>query len=603
MKRALGALSVATVALVTGCPLTTFEIAEPPPEGAAGSSGAPGAGTGGMVGGAGRVEAMPDGGEGALPPPMLAPDAYAILQGEALNVLASNGVLANDSPVGLSVVGWRRVGLIPSEFDAKLDIKPGGDFSFRPTAEFFGTYPVMYRAESPDGTKAEGSLEIRVVPTHLELESVLAGIGGFVIRGVEGDALGVSLDGLSDVDEDGKAEILIGAPGAEGGRGAVYLVHGQDTFDELELQILPSRTSEQRFQSLLGAEGDAAGVSVSSVGDLDGDGLSDIAIGANGGMGRAYIVTGPLRGGTELPNEQTFTLLGDGVNGDVGRVVLGVGDANGDGTSDVLVSATSQAEGQSSGWIHVISGSNLIPSEGQRSRSLFGATSLVLRAAEMEDAFPLAAARVGDIDGDERDEIFLASHSSFLLLQGADEYPDNAGEPAPDGTSGGWSALRSGPPAPASVSRAGDVDGDGRRDVAYCEGVLYCRVVFGPPTTLAGGWTFVGFAPGTTKLLAAGGSDVDGDGFSDLLFADDSAAYVIYGKPTGHTEVNVARLGSAGYSIRAPKDGTITAATMLGDVNGDGVSDFALADASADEGAGRVYVLFGVISDLNAGDE
>jgi hypothetical protein len=600
-----GPVAAVAVGLVTGCPLQTFELEGPPMSGGFGGFGGHSSGSGGTPA-AGGTE-IDFGGAGGQPPmPVLEPDRYAILQGEKLSVLPSNGVLANDFPSDLRVVGWTTAD-VPDGFEAELDIDEDGGFTFKPARAFFGTYGVEYTAENADGEHEKAAFEIRVVPTGIDLASVEAGVGGFVLHGDAGDALGVSIDGVADIDRDGKGEILIGAPGANSGAGAAYLVHGKDDFESIELTLLPSQTSERRFHSLEGQANDGAGVSVSGLGDVDGDMTGDLVIGANNandGQGRAYVVfTRGLARASKLPPSEGYTLFGDSSYTDVGRVVAGAGDANGDSVPDVIVSFRSRVQDIRYGLVRVALGSTLVPGQDPRSSLIFNnAGGFSLQSRESEDTFPLAAAGVGDVDDDGYEEVLLASHTSFLLVRGGTTYPElEALEP--DGSSGGWSQRRTGARDPASVARAGDVDGDGAEDLAYCDGASYCRVVFGPPTTLGTGWMFAGFAPGATKLLTSGGGDIDGDGYDDPLFADEDFAYAVYGKPTGHSEVNVASLRSAGYRITAHKTGTITALAMLGDVNGDGVSDFAIGDASANDGAGRVYVIFGVFSGLDAGDQ
>lgn len=584
-------------AFLTACPLSTFEVDGSPGSGGSGGASTSTAGSAGAVA-AGRAGGGPTGaaGEGSLSE--LLDDHYAILQGETLSALPSYGVLANDAPRTLEVVAFSSLDP-PEGFEDPLEIRADGSFDFHPSPRFFGIYRARYTAENPTGDRADAEVEIRVVPTSIELESVAQGIGGFLLEGATGDALGVSLDGVGDIDRDGKSELILGAPGMGLSPGAAYLVLGKEDLEPIDLELLPARTSERRFLSFEGQPGDGAGVSVAGLGDLDEDGSGDVVIGASGGSGQAYIVfTGGLVGGSVLSSDLGYALAGDNANSDVGRVVSGAGDVNGDGVLDVLVSSRNVGYG----WIHVVYGDELRAGHNGP-RRLSEAPGLKLRAARSDDAFPLAAVRAMDVDADGYHDVFLASHTNFLLLRGGTAYPSDAGEPRPDGSRGGWSLQRGGPPAPATVARAGDADGDGSPDVAYCEGVLFCKVVFGPPSTLASGWTVSGFARGSTKLLASGGGDLDGDGLADLLFADDDSAYVVYGKTTGHAELNVAVLGSAGYALRAPIDGTITSIAVLGDVNGDGISDLAIGDASANSGAGRVYVVFGVFSNLDVGPD
>ena len=191
------------------------------------------------------------------------------------------------------------------------------------------------------------------------------------------------------------------------------------------------------------------------------------------------------------------------------------------------------------------------------------------------------------------DSVRRVIDSSIVLLRGGIGYPPDVGQVTADGSHGGWSSRRA-TPGIAAVSALGDVNGDLVPDFGYCEGTAFCRVVFGPPSTLAAGWILNGFAPKSRKVQLAGGGDVDGDGLADVLLSDDRTAYLVYGKRAGFTDLNLARLGLDGCSLRAASGASITAIAILGDTNGDGLADFAIADSTADEGAGRVYVVFGV---------
>jgi hypothetical protein len=111
---------------------------------------------------------------------------------------------------------------------------------------------------------------------------------------------------------------------------------------------------------------------------------------------------------------------------------------------------------------------------------------------------------------------------------------------------------------------------------------------------LTSGWVISGFSKKTRKVLLAGGGDVDGDGLADVLLSDDRGAYLVYGKRSGFTDLDLGQLGVEGYAMHVTGSGTITALAIVGDTNGDGLADLALADATADDGAGRVYVMFGV---------
>ena len=117
--------------------------------------------------------------------------------------------------------------------------------------------------------------------------------------------LGRSVASASDVNGDGYDDILIGAPQAYGGSGRSYLVLGKPSGGATDTSVSSAHAS------FLGEiEGDLAGFSVASAGDVNKDGYADILIGApdylTARIGRAYLV---------LSDECAYRLAGD-VNDD-----------------------------------------------------------------------------------------------------------------------------------------------------------------------------------------------------------------------------------------------------------------------------------------------
>jgi hypothetical protein len=122
-----------------------------------------------------------------------------------------------------------------------------------------------------------------------------------VFTGVSGDRAGASL-ASGDFNADGLPDLLVGAPGAQGNKGVVHLISGEDAL--LPTQELSAFT---RFEGE--TAGDKAGTSVASAGDFNGDGAEDILIGApagNGGSGVVYLVRG------ETPRQWYADTDGDG---------------------------------------------------------------------------------------------------------------------------------------------------------------------------------------------------------------------------------------------------------------------------------------------------
>jgi hypothetical protein len=142
---------------------------------------------------------------------------------------------------------------------------------------------------------------------------------------------GASLAG-GDLDGDGYGDVVWGAPGLiseDGATGAVVVVAGPVTGD------LPDSAAIWMGES----NGDRAGDAVSVAEDVDGDGRDDLVVGSpsrGSGVGAAYIVLEIGKGAHTLA-EADLAVEGLFINDQLGRVVAGAGDVNGDGYGDVLI--------------------------------------------------------------------------------------------------------------------------------------------------------------------------------------------------------------------------------------------------------------------------
>ena len=219
--------------------------------------------------------------------------------------------------------------------------------------------------------------------TTINLSS-LDGSNGFIINGIAGSGRsGRSVSSAGDVNGDGIDDLIIGAleanPNGVNSAGESYVVFGQDTSVSGS-----SFSASLDLSSLDGSNGfvingidsgDFSGRSVSSAGDVNGDGIADIIIGAstadpNGNLsaGESYVVFGrnTTDGGvsfaasfdlSSLDGSNGFVINGIDVNDRSGWSVSSAGDVNGDGIDDIIIGASTSATGNSNaGESYVIFG-------------------------------------------------------------------------------------------------------------------------------------------------------------------------------------------------------------------------------------------------------
>jgi hypothetical protein len=428
---------------------------------------------------------------------------------------------------------------------------------------------------------------------------------------------GSSVDIAADFDGDGAADLVVGAPADSEGSslGTALVLAGPVTrsmslADAVHYSGIPSEDEDQ----------DAA-YSVAAAGDLDGDGLADMAFGVRQGKGAenltgmVYVVPGPCTAGASA-DELDDRIVGELRLGGLGALVARGGDFDGDGLDDLVAGAPRYSEDGSdpteNGRVYIYFG----PIDGARPEADADLTVVSTVPADRtgETAVTL------DVNGD--------GHPDLL---GGSFWADDGGESSGKawvvlGPATGERTLAdadaqllgeaAGDYAGHDVASGGDVDGDGTDDLLIGaplkaeEGehagrgyLVYGADVGGQVGLAEAGARFTSAGAGDwTGYGMAGAGDVDGDGFADVLVS----APQQYTTSTGRRSRVSLFLGPLDGSIppeaaekvwASPTTGDTFGRDIAGggfDLTGDGAPD-ALVGAPYDDQdgnlAGRAYIL------------
>lgn len=367
------------------------------------------------------------------------------------------------------------------------------------------------------------------------------------------DHLGSSVAGLEDVDGDGVGDFVIGAlQGSAGAKGRAYIFSGAN---------LGSRGSYSPSSADWIITGDNTrdyvGSTVASAGDIDGDGLTDIALGAWGydasgfeSAGAVMVFRGQDLGSTSsiAASSARWLIRGIDTYNYLGRV-LTAADIDGDGLDDLLLG---DDRGKTPHCVHIFTAADL------GSTGVFDVTSASFGLSEASDGGSCGTfVDAGDVDGDSVIDVLTGDR--------------DAGTDGVDYVVGGDQLT-------ASLS----LD-DARYHVSGIPG-FYTQNVKAVP-------------------------DIDGDGGADLLLIDPTwsassgaqgAVLLMYSSTLSTYGNNMYQADEALYSTAADLLGQASfglgPAVDVADIDGDGAADYLIGSGYSDDVAtdsGRVYVVWG----------
>ncbi len=367
------------------------------------------------------------------------------------------------------------------------------------------------------------------------------------------------------------------------------------------------------------SEHDRSGYSVSSAGDVNGDGFDDVIVGT-GRASTSYVVFGKAVGFdadinlSSLNGDDGFRVHGVATLGESGISIGNVGDINGDGVEDMIVKNVGYdlSYGGQVSHNYVVFGKTAGFSEDIDLTSLDGNDGFRMQGPGSNDGIE----RAGDINGDGFADVIVDSRaldsnghhagSSYVVLGGASGFDPVLDLSSLDGHNGFVVQAETGGQSDYTIHSAGDINGDGLADVIVGDpsadlhgndsGSSY--VVFGRTTgfdavldlsSLNGhtGFRLDGEEENDFSNGIASVGDINGDGFDDVIidapganktpndyyYSSIGARYVVFGKAAGFdAQMDLSSLdGNNGFRLNGPHEAFNISG--VGDINGDGFDD------------------------------
>jgi hypothetical protein len=563
--------------------------------------------------------------------------------------------LTNDivtTGIPLSLTGYDQTtakgGTIQLDNNGTPDDKTDDQLTYTPPTNFVGIDTINYTI-ADDQKTATGTITVAVPAINL---NALNGNNGFSVTGAAGNFAGSSLSNIGDFNGDTIDDFIVGGFAADpnniNATGESYVVFGTNQGFPANFDL--STLNGTNGFIIEGFETESfSGGAVSSAGDINGDGLKDLIIGAFSSdsnslndSGRTYVILG-----SNQPFSTRFNLANlNGNNGFAinsnqpldysGLAVSSAGDFNNDGLDDLAVAAPAGID-TFLGKVYLVYGRNnsfppaFDPSDLQWDDGIVINHNNGLAGTTVSNA--------GDINGDQIDDLIIGAEQGSLegnpkagetyVLFGKDGgYQNGFSLSNLDGTNG--FTIKGDGYSVSSVSGAGDINADGLEDIIIGvsqspgnnqtnAGKAY--VVFGTQAgftqqidlfTLNGNNGFVINGVEPDELLGGsvkGAGDINGDKIDDIIIGASGATangiksagktYIVFGSQKGFpASLNSSDLnGEKGFFLNGTAENELSglAVSSAGDINQDSVNDILIGAPGSlfDNTAGKSYVVFG----------